>query len=68
LTPTMDEWARWAVPKLARERGLATESYRPEDVRIVNVDGTELGELLLELLGSLGVGYTRDSAIAPPAI
>lgn len=64
----MDEWARWAVPKLARERGLTTESYRPEDVRIVNVDGTELGELLLELLGSLGVGYTRDSAIAPPAI
>jgi hypothetical protein len=68
LTPTMDEWARWAVPKLKPERGLTTIGLQGSYARIVDVDGTELGELLLELLGSLGVGYARDSAIAPPAI
>lgn len=56
-TPTMEEWARWAVPKLIVLRTkVLNHTKGVKNIRIVNVDSTKFSELLSEFLNRLRVG------------
>lgn len=64
-TPTIEEWARCAVPKLIQDihqlEPRFTEENEREYIRIVNVDSTEFSELLPELLDRRGVRFLMVS-------